>query len=405
YAESLLIRAYVDNRQGGWFPNLTWEHERGTLVAGGEIRTHRSLHWGRIQDGSSDLPLAVSGDYRGRDYIGARRYYEYKGAKDILSPYLQGTYRLLPRVSAQLSLQYVYQRYRLYDEKFIGTEFDLDYHFLNPRMGLNFTLSPEWQLFTSFARVSREPRLKNFYDAAEASTPASWGAVTPQFARNPDGSFDFDSPLVQPEKLNDVEIGLSYRSEKLRGDINLYYMDFQDEIVKSGQLDRFGQPVTGNAEQTVHAGIEANAVLQLNSFLSGSGNLTFSRNELNRYSVYDSDGSEMKLDGNPIAGFPEFLANARLNFRHRGLNASLMMQHVGKQYTDNFQNEANIVDAYTVFNGMIGCRLSRLAPLSQITLQLHIQNIFDRLYITHGEGADFFPAAERHFFVNMMVEL
>lgn len=405
YAESLLIRAYVDNRQGGWFPNLTWEHERGTLVAGGEIRTHRSLHWGRIQDASGDLPLAVSGDYRGRDYIGARRYYEYKGAKDILSPYLQGTYRLSPQASAQLSLQYVYQKYRLYDEKFIGTEFDLDYHFLNPRVGVNVTLSPEWQLFTSFARVSREPRLKNFYDAAEASTPASWGAVIPAFERNPDGSYDFDSPLVKPEQLNDVEIGLSYRSEKLRGDINLYYMDFQDEIVKSGQLDRFGQPVTGNAERTVHAGIEANAMLQLNSFLSGGGNLTLSRNELKRYSVYDSDGSEIRLDGNPIAGFPEFLANARLNFRHRGLSASLMMQHVGKQYSDNFQNEANTVDAYTVFNGMIGCRLSRLAPLSQITLQLHIQNIFDRLYITHGEGTDFFPAAERHFFVNMMVEL
>ena len=33
-------------------------------------------------------------------------------------------------------------------------------------------------------------------------------------------------------------------------------MDFSDEIVKSGQVDRFGQPVTGNAERTRHLGLE-----------------------------------------------------------------------------------------------------------------------------------------------------
>ncbi|MEZ4764373.1 MAG: hypothetical protein R3C26_14695 [Calditrichia bacterium] len=57
-------------------------------------------------------------------------------------------------------------------------------------------------------------------------------------------------------------------------------MDFRDEIVKSGQLDWFGQPITGNAPQSLHAGIEFAANVQTTNWLSLSGNMTFSQNEL-----------------------------------------------------------------------------------------------------------------------------
>ncbi len=409
YASDIIIRAYVDNKQGGWFPNLTWQHARGQLVAGSEIRVHRSLHWGRIQEGSEELPQAIAGEWQGRDYIGKRRYYEYKGGKDILSPYLHATYRLTPRVNLSGSLQFVWQRYKLFDEKFIGTEFDIGYTFLNPRVGISYEVAPRTSVFASFARTTREPRLKNYYDAAEASTPAAWGAVVPQFQRNPDGSLNFDAPLVQPEKLNDFELGFSYLGEGTEGHINLFYMDFRDEIVKSGQLDRFGQPITGNAPRSLHTGIELSGRAQLNRAFFAIANLTYSQNKLKKYSLfdYDSEGNvvEQKLDGNAIAGFPDFLANARLSYQHGGLSASVAMQHVGKFYTDNFQNEENTVDAYTVFHGMLGYDFGKLLKMKSLLVQLHVRNIFDTLYIAHGEGSDFFPAAERHFFVNAKIEL
>lgn len=410
YASDVIIRANVENNQFGWFPNVTWQHDRGQLIAGTELRTHRSLHWGRIQDGSDDLPVATSGEWNGRDYIGERRYYEYKGGKDVLSPYIFSTYRLNKRINLNAALQLVMQRYKLFDEKFTGTEFDVNFTFLNPRIGVQYNFTPELSVFGSFSRTSREPRLKNYYDAAEASTPIAWGAVVPQFEQNADGSFDFDNPFIEPEKLNDVELGLSYLSTRTEGHINLFYMDFRDEIVKSGQLDRFGQPITGNAPQSLHAGIEFAANVQTTNWLSLSGNMTFSQNELKKYSVfdYDDDGIvlEQKLDGNAIAGFPDFLANARANVRYRGFEASLAMQHVGKFYTDNFENEQHTVDAHTVFHGVLGYDLGRfLQSRKGFLLQLHVRNIFDKLYIAHGEGSDFFPAAERHFFVNAKIEL
>lgn len=405
YVDSLLIRAYVDNMQFGWLPQVTWNHARGAVTLGAELRRHRSLHWGRIQKGDSDLPAAISGEFRGLNYIGARRYYEYRGAKDIVSPYVHTNFALLPNLNATFDLQFAYLRYQLYDEKFLGTDFDAPYHFLNPRLGVNYNFTPEFNVFASFSRTSREPRLKNLYDAAEASTPVSWGAITPQFAQNTDGSYDFEQPLVKPEKLNDIELGFGYRAGETQAVMNLFYMDFRDEIVKSGRLDRFGQPVTGNAERTLHTGVELSARVPLSPNLMMSGNLMLSNNELKRHTIYAGDGAPQILDGNPIAGFPDVLANARVTYSHHGWLAALAMQHVGKKHTDNLNIAANTVPAFTVFHASLGYRFPAGSTLSGLSLQMHAQNLFDRLYIAHGEGEDFFPAAERQVFAHAVYEL
>ena len=404
FVDSLLIRAYVDNKQAGWLPQLTWQHRRGAVAVGAELRRHRSLHWGRIQTGDDALPPAVAGEYRGHDYVGVRRYYEYRGAKEIASPFVHADYRLHPQLNLNFDLQWANLSYRLYDEEFLGTDFTLRYHFWNPRLGVNYNASAKLHAYASAARTSREPRLKNFYDAAEASTPASWGAVEPQFERHPEGSFDFSKPLVQPEKLYDYEIGMGYRDSRWHGALNFFYMDFKDEIIKSGQLDRFGQPVTGNAERTLHTGVEMEAEIEPLPGLVCSGNVILSRNELKDYTVFLDDSTSMPLDGNPIAGFPDFLGNARATYTRAGFTLALAMQHAGKKYTDNFgPAPEHTVEAYTVFHGAASYEGAGLG-LPGLTLQMHVQNLFDRLYVLHGEGADFFPAAERQIFVNARYE-
>ncbi len=394
--EDALIRAYVDNKQAGWLPQLTYKHARGELIVGAELRIHRSLHWGRLQKGSG-LPAEVVGD-------NARRYYEYKGAKDIFSLYIHDTFQVLPNLFAMADVQYAFKRYRLYDEKYVGYEFTVPYKFLNPRFGLNFNASERLNVYINLSRTSREPRLKTLYDAAESSTPEEWGPVVPQFELKPDGTYDFSKPLVRPEKLTDLEFGIGYRSERFQGILNLFYMDFRDEIIKKGGLDRFGQPRTGNAERTLHQGIELSAGIQLLPQLSLSGNAHLSKNVLKKYTVYSSDGEAIRLDGNPIAGFPNRLANLRLTYSWKNLYLSLAMQYVGKQYTDNFKNEANTVDPYTVWNVNIRYRFE--TPwLKGLVLQGRIQNLLNKKYLMYGVGEEFFPAATRNAFVSLQFEL
>lgn len=401
YSPNALIRAYVSNRQWGWLPRIRWEHHGGALTAGLEFRVHRSLHWGALRMGDG-LPQGVVPD---------RRYYEYRGGKEIVSLHVQELAEISEQMRLLVGLQLVFNRYRLYDEQFLGTDFRMPYRFLNPKVGLNYNLSASWNLYAQFAYTSREPRLKNLYDAAEASTPANWGAVVPQFELLPDGSFDFSRPLVTPEHLSSIELGIGYTGDRLRWTVNTYLMNVRDEIVKNGKLDRFGQPVTGNAERTRHVGIELVANVHMTSTLSIDGNATMSRNRFVRFTSYE-DGNALVLDGNSIAGFPDFLANLRVTYVTDLLSTGLGLQHVGEFYTDNMQdpNDERVlndrtVDARSILSFWLEYAIPAEALGATVAFQLQIQNLLNRRYAMSGEADHFFPGATRNLFASVRVNM
>ncbi|HEX9614094.1 MAG TPA: TonB-dependent receptor, partial [Bacteroidota bacterium] len=238
--------------------------------------------------------------------------------------------------------------------------------------------------------------------------PASWGVVEPQFRQKPGGGYDFSNPLVSPEVLTDIEIGGGYSTPELRATANLFFMDFSNEIIKSGQLDRFGQPVTGNADRTRHLGIELTATARVGG-LELHGNMTVSRNRLLRYSVFENDTTVVSLDGNAIAGFSDFVANAKASYVVDGFSLVLSMQHVGEFYTDNNQDPDNgstdlnrTVDAYTVFHAWMNYRLPVEVGHS-VEARIQVNNLFNEIYAAHGEGADFFPAATRNIFASLQL--
>ena len=58
-----LIRAEVRNKQFGWIPKFSYDHDDGQLIIGGEFRIHRSEHWGNINY-AENLPSGVTKDYQ-----------------------------------------------------------------------------------------------------------------------------------------------------------------------------------------------------------------------------------------------------------------------------------------------------------------------------------------------------
>jgi iron complex outermembrane receptor protein len=222
----------------------------------------------------------------------------------------------------------------------------------------------------------------------------------PQFAPLPSGGYDFSRPLVKPESLFDLEIGGGVRVGGGRVAANVYWMEFTDEIVKSGRVDRFGQPVTGNAERTRHLGIELSGRVRSDNGLELSVNATAGRNWFIRHTDY-STGVPVALDGNPIAGFPDILANARIGYRLSGFGLSLSGRFVGRQYTDNFADAEHTVDPYFVSDGALSYRLDRVAEGVGLEAKLQVNNLFDTLYAAYGEGTQFFVGAERDVFFNL----
>ena len=398
-----LVRAFVNNHQAGWLPRLSIERTNSTTEIGLEARYHQSLHWGSVRF-AENLPPEIVPEYR---------FYEYKGEKWIGGAYVGHNHRLNERVNVNGKLHLAAKRYRLFDEAFVGTEFTVPLFFVNPSVGLNVNLTDRVHGYTSFARTSREPRLVNYYDAANSSF-----FVEPQFAKNSNGRFDFGDPHGKPETLNDFEVGAGYASPSFRATLNLFWMDFRDEIVSNGQLDQFGQPVTGNADKTLHKGVELTASARVLRDVTLQGNLSLSRNTFSKHTVFDFGGQPTSLGGNRISGFPDVLANVRATFERQGFRASLALQHVGKQYTDNSEDNRQspaarsapdyvplFVDTYTISNLGLAYDFGRHLGLDRVEFRVDVNNLFDTLYVTRGESTAFFPAATRNVFVWTKIDL
>jgi iron complex outermembrane receptor protein len=388
-----LVRAFVGNKQWGWLPRIELDHGGGSLTLGAEMRFHHSIHWGRIQSADG---LLQNFEY---DY----HFYEYNGEKDIITVYAHELYRLQEQMTLMADLQFAYNKYGIEHEKYLNNNFTLQYYFLNPRLGLNYNWNDEWNGYISLAYTSREPRLKNLYAAEDAW----WSGDKPQFKADTMGGivrYDFREPLVKPERLLNIELGARYTSHVAYAAVSLYWMEFTDELVKSGRVDIFGQPVMGNAERTRHIGIEFEGRVDVAPNFSLSGNATFSRNRLVRYTVFDKQRNPIVLDRNPIAGFPDVLGHLRLTYRTDALTASALVKYVGSFYTDNFKNEENRNDAYVVFNAEALYSPPEVFGV-ELILRGEVRNILNNLYFANGEANAFFPAAERNYILGLSVRL
>jgi iron complex outermembrane recepter protein len=392
---NVIIRAFVGNKQIGWLPRVEWDHGDGMLTVGAEIRFHRSLHWGKISY-AENLPQNYDPDYR---------FYEYNGEKDIVSFYGHELFKLQPDMTLMADVQLVYNRYAIAHERYLGNNFSLPYFFMNPRAGLNYNLDEHINLYSTIAYTSREPRLKNLYTAEE-----SFYGATPQFEVDTNGGtikYHFDKPLAKPERLFDFELGGAFRNERLFLSMNFFWMEFTDELVKSGRVDIFGQPVTGNADRTRHIGVELEGSTDLNYGFSVSGNATFSYNRLVQYSIEDSVGNgilyQHSFNGNPIAGSPDYMAGIRLTQKQSSWSISADAKYVGSFYTDNSKNVILKNDEYLVINvtTLLKCQLG---SQTVFTIRAEARNLFNVLYTMGGEGQEFFPAAERNYVLGIALQ-
>lgn len=400
-----LIRAQVENTQWGWIPRVSIKHDNGELIVGGEMRLHQSVHWGSINY-AENLPEGVAKEYK---------YYYYEGGKDILSFYLNENYQVDRQINILAEAQIAYHNYKIENERYLNNEFTIDDLFFNPRFGINYRYDPDVSFYLSFARVTREPRLKNYYDAAESSA----GEV-PQFELTSSGAYNFSEPLVKPETMNNIEVGTSIVKPDYSASLNLFYMLFNDEIVKRGQVDRFGQPITGNMDETIHYGVEGVLSYKFTPEFQIILNGSLSKNYISKgktfVSTEDANGDDITvvvdLSDNSISGFPEVTFNGIVKYQTEKFLAQLSGKYVGEFFTDNYDENLatyrrlvpeiadygdNKVDAYFTANFFASYEFNIDSYLNSLKLFVQVNNIFDNLYAAYGIGKEFFPAAERNF--------
>lgn len=414
----VVAKLTVNNNSYGWFPQVNYKHSggRGNFVAGGELRFHRSERFGEVTFANA-LPQGTEPDHL---------YYFFNGQKITASVYANEIYSLTDKLNAMLGLQYVYHNYEIRNDRFRPYSFDVPYSFFNPRAGINYNFNSELSAYVNIAFAQREPRLKDIYDGENPFARPNFRIVDAQ--KN-----IYEDPLVQQERMIDYEAGFRISSSFINADVNFYFMDFRDEIVSNGALDNVGQPITGNAGRSAHLGGELSFLVKpfvkgpLSGFSVG-GNLTVSDNYFKEYTellgadsagnvIYGNDYSD-----NKILLSPGILGSLSLNYEDRnGVYAYLNLQHVGRQYLDNSENERKnpeiagaagyidkVIDPYTVLDAGLGFDFARVfstGALKKVRFSLKANNILDELYETSGSisfGVPYWiPAATRNLFAEI----
>ncbi|MDR0796631.1 MAG: TonB-dependent receptor, partial [Tannerella sp.] len=226
----LVRRKWLRNDFYGGIFRLHYHNERIQTVLGGSINNYTGDHFGRVMwtKAANNLPKP---DYE---------YYRNKGEKLDYNVFVKSSFRFLESFSAYVDLQYRSIDYQINgsdDKAGDNLHVDRHYSFFNPKAGLSYELNGH-HAYASFAVANREPNRKNFTE---------------------------NGPLEQPvhETLYNWEAGYSYSTPRFHAGINLYYMNYKNQLILNGKISDIGTPLTSNIKDSYRAGIELSLAAQL----------------------------------------------------------------------------------------------------------------------------------------------
>ncbi|MCK5547395.1 MAG: hypothetical protein KAI64_00160, partial [Thermoplasmata archaeon] len=139
-----------------------------------------------------------------------------------------------------------------------------------------------------------------------------------------------------------------------------------------------------------------------------SANASLNDNYFADYTEYGYDGSspvEFDRSNNTIANFPVYLINGKVGYRGNGISAFFHTRFIGKQFLDNSESDDFSIEGYSVENLLLSYDFRHVPDLAGLTAQLHVNNLFDTEYETHGfvdSGIAYFvPAAGRNVYLTL----
>ncbi len=379
----LLRRRNVAETDGGWIPRIVTEHRYGTTTLGLESRWHAARHDGQVV-WSSWSPSGGSPDYR---------YYDYGIRKQLYSAYAHNLIQLSRRWRGMLDLQFRRVSLQMAHDQLWHVHFENEYSSVNPRLGLLYDLirgdlshgRPQANLYANISLAQREPRPRDVYDPQDYYSLPHHSSNDSRFRTDGEGR-EYIGPSLDPEKILDIEAGTNWQWSAARLGVNFYHMTLTDAIVPYGALDNLGVPLSINAEETLHRGIEFVADFTPVRHVSLAGNLALTDHHFVKHEEFDWIAGEMvNLGGNKIGFDPQYVGSIRAEFSWHELRAESGLRAVGKQYVDNSQNESTVVPAYSIVSLDCGWKINHPAEqLKAIEPRLRINNLLNSEYESFG---------------------
>ena len=307
---------------------------------------------------------------------GKYQYYDSDAEKDDYSGFVKAAYKLTSSLSVSGDVQVRHVDYstdgindKFYvddDGIYSNQRLDIDktYNFVNVKGGLTYNTDSHHAYF-SVATSNREPERNNFTD---------------------NGSY----PAPNAEKVMDFEAGYSYKGTNWNAGLSLYYMDYTDQFVQTGQLSDIGEALTTNIKDSYRAGIELTAAWNPLRWLTLEGNAAVSQNKIKDFDEvvedWDQGSRTIHYDNSTLAFSPSTILNGFVKLHHKGWQAVWHTNFVSRQYLDNTENKDRSLPCYSTSNLHLShtSKVSKALGLKEITVGMHLSNLFARRYASSG---------------------
>ncbi len=357
----LARRRWLDNHFYGFVFTTRFKALKNVeLLWGGGANRYDGDHFGEV----------IWARFAGNSELGDR-YYESRSLKYDSHSYVKGFFTLGRKLSAYADLQLRHIDYKFGDQNLneAGTENegrmifgDASYTFFNPKVGVTYQINPRQYAYASFSMAHREPIRSDF----------------------------IENPLVpEAERLNDLELGYRINVPKLNFGTTVFFMDYRDQLVLTGELNDVGAFIRTNVPDSYRAGIELQATWKPSKWLSFAGNITYSENKIDRFTKiitnFDNGiAAAEEFRDSDISFSPSWISGQTLTISPiRSLEMSLIGKYVSRQFMDNTSDDNRSIDAYYINDLRIEYTISP-SWLSSIKLGVFINNLLDIAYEANG---------------------
>ncbi len=364
-------------------------HPNLLLQAGLAGNQYFGDHFGNVIQSKDSIP----------DFDKTKRYYDNSGEKQDLSAYFRAMWTLKEKWTLHVDMQVRKVNYSV-----LGIDNDLrnidltdNFLFFNPKVGINYALKSNQNIYASFAVANKEPSRGDFIDNAFGNIPVS-------------------------EQLQNIEVGYQYTGNKTSVETNFYFMNYKNQLVQTGELNDVGAAIRQNVDRSYRLGWEGSVTQQVGKYLAIHGNLALSANKIEAFdeAIFDYTLDFEKViiahSNTDISFSPSVVSAIQAMVKPiANLEIELSSKFVSKQYLDNTSNDARSLPSFHYENLRAAWTLhSKYWKSASITLL--VNNLFDKKYSSNGYTYSYivnnlitenflYPQAGRHIMVGFRIGL
>ena len=383
----VIVRRWLDNNFYVVNFNANYKDEKLNIISGVSYSNYTGDHFGEVIWGSE---LAAGTNIQDR-------YYMSDATKTDFSVFSKATLMINEKVSAYLDLQGRFVNYQTEGLTSDRNTIDVDasFSFFNPKAGFIYRIADENSLYLSYARANREAN------------------------RN-----DFENGVSSPEALDDIEFGWRYKSDNLKLNTNLYYMNYKNQLVLTGTIDDVGAPIRATSGKSYRLGLEIDADFKVSEKISIRSNAAFSTNKNQDFRA-SVNGNLQDLGDTNLSFSPNMIVGNMCIFQPTNkFQVSFLSKFVGEQFMSNLNSSVSkldVLDSYFTSDLNFVYEIETKSVFNTIVISGIINNIFNTEYVDRGyyytydypdgsgntvtgDGAGYYPQATANFLLGLTLK-